>query len=203
MDIRAIDFTEAQTGRAPDSARSPLPWLHDLALDLLLLQRQLVLALTDSDSAGEGGATALMAACCISERLAQGYALLQKRGVETAAIATFRRYFDDADAVVRRLRAGGMSTDASGLPAGPAGETAYGAELIRGLGTERMLRLARLDTPAARTAKAVLFAADLFLVAAHQLLAAVAPRHEPETSEAFDQQLAWHDRADTDLALTA
>jgi hypothetical protein len=183
MEIRAIDSLPVRTDRdAPE--RPPLDQLRGLVLDLLLLQRQLVLALTDEDrAAAEAAPLALMAAACVSERLAQGYAFLQRRGIETAATAAFRRYFDHAEAAVRRLRAG-VAADEIGAP---EAELAYDAELVRGLGLARILRLREMDAPAARTGKAVLFAASLFLAAAHQILAAVAPRHEPETGEAFDR----------------
>ena len=198
MDISAIDCGAALVEREREHDGSPLVRLRGLLLDTLVLQRQLVLALTEIDPGATPGdacaALALMGARSLCDRLVEGWVVLRNRGGETAAVAAFRRHLEEADNTAQWLRGRSVGAAAGATPPGvQAGlknrnERLYDPELIHSLGLSRLRRLGDLNTAAAMTAKEVLFASGLFLIAARQILAAASPRHEPETSAAFDQQ---------------
>ena len=201
MDICAIKTARALLERTLEPERTPMLRLHALSIDILLLQRQLAFALT-GEGQEVGAAPAPMIARSIAGRLAEGAGLLQQQrslvfrldggapGSEAAALTEFRRYFDKADNIVRRLRVGGVAAD--GQAAAPftpnlADGLHYDADLIRDLGPQRIRRLRALATAEDQAAKEILFASGLFLVASRHVFAAFARRQAPEAAVAVER----------------
>ncbi len=113
-----MDICESNCAHAQKSSLgtglSPTWRLQTLCLDVTILQRQLVLVLTDEGRGTGDPALPLATARCIGARLAEGDALFRSQGVETPAIAAFRRQIEAPDSAAQRLRRGeaeGMTRD--------------------------------------------------------------------------------------------
>jgi hypothetical protein len=205
MNIGTAERFELELACVPEPMRLALLQLDSVSTDLILLQRQLILMLTNDGNGGAGtntGATLpLMIARSIAGRLAEGGRLLQSPRspllglcVETmsgqpASLAALQRLFDGPDNIVRRLLAdNGVRSR----------QVAHNPENID-----------------ADTAREVLYAAGLFLAISRRISATLAQRHgldgvaipgPPDSEPAFPQigdPVSAHAAAAAPLARTA
>ncbi|HTK35937.1 MAG TPA: hypothetical protein VL358_11710 [Caulobacteraceae bacterium] len=193
MDIHTLEDPASRAGFPSAWRAEPGLRLRALSLDIHLLERQMVLTLTADDRAktGAGGADALalMAACCICERLAEGHWLLRQTGIGMDGLEALRAALDGA-------RDGERAAAASDPQRG--GAFLRDADLVRGLGLQQIGRLRALDSVAARMAEQVMAAASVFRAAVER---AGAPASQtPATARRIEPAFSWSEFSDAELA---